>query len=326
MFRRVFLPMMFLSALPICAQTVQRKPLPPAPTATEEFLTNTPANVPTSARDYRIGPDDLVEIAVFEAPDLGTTGRVSASGTISLPLIGAVEAAGKTIREFESEVIEALESQYLNEAHVTVLVREYASQPVSVIGAVKVPGIYQIKGQKRLLEMLSMAQGLDQNSVGSSIQVMRRESAGSDTPQTITINTEELFQNGKTELNIPIQAGDVINVLQAGSIFVVGEVIRPGEFVLRQGKEVSVLQAVALGGGITKEAKRQDCVIIRLHQDGSREEIPANLGKIQDGSTNDPHLLPNDILFVPSSKVKAGMKKVLDTTIATLSARLIYRF
>ena len=118
----------------------------------------------------------------------------------------------------------------------------------------------------------------------------------------------------------------MINVLQAGSIFVVGEVIRPGEFVLRQGKEVSVLQAVALGGGITKEAKRQDCVIIRLHQDGSREEIPANLGKIQDGSTNDPHLLPNDILFVPSSKVKAGMKKVLDTTIATLSARLIYRF
>src|SRR5262249_33920639 len=161
----------------------------------------------------------------------------------------------------------------INEPHVTVFVREYASQPVSVIGAVKLPGIYQIKGQKFLLDMLAMAQGLDQNA-GKTIQVIRKQADSTDVSETITVSSEDLFQNGKTELNIAIKAGDVINVLQAGSIFVVGEVMRPGEFVLRQGKDISASQAVALGGGFAKEAKKQECLIVRLHRDGSKEEIP----------------------------------------------------
>src|SRR5262249_29553731 len=148
-----------------------------------------------------------------------------------------------------------------NDPHVTVFIREYASQPVSIIGAVKVPGIYQIKGQKYLLDMLAMAQGLDQTAAGKLIQVIRRVASDSGGPQTITLSTEDLFENGKAELNIPIQAGDVINVLQAGSIFVVGEVTKPGEFVLRQGKDVTASQAVALGGGFSRDAKKQQCLI-----------------------------------------------------------------
>jgi protein involved in polysaccharide export with SLBB domain len=173
--------------------------------------------------------------------------------------------------------------------------------------------------------MLATAQGLDQNA-GKMIQVIRRSENSDEPSQTITVGTEDLFQNGKTELNIPIKAGDVINVLQAGSIFVVGEVMRPGEFVLRQGKDVTASQAVALGGGFSREAKKKDCLIIRLHRDGSKDEIPVNVEKILDGTLVDVSLMPNDILFVPSSKVKTGMMRVLDTTIATLSARLIYRF
>src|SRR5262249_33498960 len=130
----------------------------------------------------------------------------------------------------------------------------------------------------------------------------------------------------KTELNIPIHAGDVINVLQAGSIFIVGEVIKPGEFVLRQGKDVTATQAVALGGGFSRDAKKQNCKVIRLHIYGTHEEIPVNVAKIQDGSSSDVTLQPNDILFVPANKVKTGVMKALDTTIATLSGRMIYRF
>jgi protein involved in polysaccharide export with SLBB domain len=114
--------------------------------------------------------------------------------------------------------------------------------------------------------------------------------------------------------------------LVAGSIFVVGEVIRPGEFVLRQGKDITASQAVALGGGFSRDAKKDRCLIIRLHRDGTKEEILVNVAKILEGSLTDVALSPNDILFVPANKVKSGVMRALDTTIATISGRLIYRF
>ena len=294
----------------------------------DEFISNRPSVAPTSldGKEYRIGRDDLIEVTVFEVPELGAVTRVTASGKVSLPLVGSIDAADRTPQQVERAIEEALKQNYINDPHVTVFIREYASQPVSVIGAVKVPGIYQIKGQKRLLDMLAMAQGIDQMSAGRTIQIMRRETDTDEGPQTITIGTEDLFQNGKTELNVPIQAGDVINVLQSGSIFVIGEVLQPGEKILRNGKDVTAAQAVALGGGFSREAKKGGCVIIRLHRDGTREEIPVNVGRILEASAPDVTLLPNDILFVPANKVKTGLMKVLDTTIATLSARAVYRF
>jgi polysaccharide export outer membrane protein len=272
-----------------------------------------------------IGKDDLVEVTVFEVPELNSTSRVSAAGLISLPLIGPVDAAGVASHDLELRIEESLRKKALNDPHVTVFVREYASQPVSVVGAVRAPGIYQIKGEKFLLDVLAQAQGLDMATAGNTIQIMRR--ATDDSPaETITISVEDLSQNGKSELNVPIQAGDTINVLQAGSIFVVGEVPQPGEFVLRQGKPITVAQAVARAGGFGKEAKKHQCLIVRLHRDNTKEEIPVNAAKILDGSLNDVPLMPNDILFVPANKVKTGLTKALDTAVATLAARAIYRF
>jgi len=300
----------------------------PIPVPQDDFTSNKPANTPTSlaGQEYQIGRDDLIEVSVFEVPELSSTSRVAASGMMSLPLVGAIEVVGHTARELETMIEQALREKYINDPHVTVFIREYASQPVSVIGAVKMPGIYQIKGQKYLLDMLAMAQGLDNTAAGKLIQVIRRTGDNSEEAQTTTIKTEDLFENGKTELNIPIKSGDVINVLQAGSVFVVGEVVKPGEFVLRQGKDITASQAVALGGGFSREAKKHECVIIRLHRDGSKEEIPVNLTKIFEGSANDVAMMPNDILFVPANRVKAGLTRALDTTIATISGRLVYRY
>ena len=115
----------------------------------------------------------------------------------------------------------------------------------------------QIKGRKFLLDMLAMAQGTEPGA-GNTIQVIR-SNQDPRASETITIGIEDLFENGKTELNVPIFAGDVINVLRAGSVFVVGEVTRPNEFVLRNGKNITVAQAVALANGFTKEAKKGDC-------------------------------------------------------------------
>ncbi len=303
-----------------------QRPILPVPIFQEDFNSNRPSSAPTSTgQEYRIGPDDLIEVAVFEAPELGGVSRVTASGTISLPLVGPVEVSGRTPQEVERVVEEALKEKYVNNPHVTAAVREYASQPVSVLGAVKLPSIYQIKGRKTLLEMIAMAQGIDSTTAGKTIQILRKgtdpESAASE---TITIDTEELLDNGKTELNIAIQAGDVINVVRAGSIFVVGEVVHPSEFVLRNGKNVTVTQAVGLANGPTRDAKKSACVIYRYQRDGTKEEIHVDYAKILRGGVNDVTMQPNDILFVPANKVKSGLSRALDTTITVAVGRVIY--
>jgi polysaccharide export outer membrane protein len=298
----------------------------------EDFIPNRPSNTPTSlaGQEYRIGKDDLVEVAVFEVPDLAATSRVTASGVISMPLLGPVEVIAHTPQEVERSIEEALKQKYINDPHVTVFVREYASQPVSVLGAVKLPGIYQIKGQKSLYDMLAMAQGLDTNA-GNSIQVIRakKTEAGSEQQEaqpgeSVSVSIEDLFENGKTELNVPIFAGDTINVLRAGSVFVVGEVMRPNEFVLRNGKNVTLSQAVALANGFTKDAKKAECTVIRYHRDGRKEEIRADAAKILRGQAADVAMLPNDILFVPANKLKPTVMRALDSTITVAMGRIIY--
>src|SRR5437764_9631477 len=112
--------------------------------------------------------------------------------------------------------------------------------------------------------MLATAQGLDQATAGKTIQVIRRSRDSKDAARPIIIDVEDLFEKGDAEANIPIEPGDVINVSQAGSIFVVGEVTRPGEFVLRRGKDITASQAIALGAGFTREAKKKNCVVIRI--------------------------------------------------------------
>jgi polysaccharide export outer membrane protein len=204
---------------------------------------------------------------------------------------------------------------------------------VSVIGAVRVPGIYQLKGQKSLLDVLASAQGLTEEA-GNAIHVIRRPLNGSSSEnqekQLIMIDVEELMQKGKTDLNIPIYAGDVINVLNAGAVFVVGEVLRPGEFALRYGRNVTISQALALGGGLTKYAKKKEGVVIRYHADGTKEEIPVNIEKIMvRGSSNsaaDVLMKPNDILFVPSSSVRTGFSKALDSAVMIAVGRAIYHY
>src|SRR5215471_5359251 len=208
----------FSSGQRVQARRPQQRPT--APLIPDDFTTNKPSNTPTSSagQDYRIGKDDLIDVSVFEAPELGGASRVTATGKVTLPLVGAVDVAGHTVREVEEAVERTLKEKYVNDPHVTVFLREYASQPVSMIGAVRSPGIYQIKGEKSLLDMLAMAQGLD-GEAGNAIQIVPAKSSSrglDEAAPTVTINAPDLMENGKTELNVPIRAGDTINVLRAG--------------------------------------------------------------------------------------------------------------
>lgn len=312
---RVFVGLVLLTSLVCYGQNSNSRGLG------DNFASNKPSDSPTSLNgsDYRIGSDDQLDIDVFEIMELAATPRVSASGGISLKMIGNVQAGGLTPQELERAIEKSLkEKQLVNDPHVTVTVREYASQPVSIIGAVRMPGTYQIKGEKTLFSMISQAQGLDQATAGNTIQVIRGD-------KVMTVDVED-FQHGNVALDIPIYANDKINVPVAGSVFVMGEVRQPGEFILRNGVNISVLNAITKGGGPTKEAKQKAAVIIRMHQDGQREDIQVDLDKMSHGKADVVQMMPNDILFIPANKFKAALNRSLESTIGVVSNRIIYRF
>lgn len=278
----------------------------------------------SAGKEYRINPNELLEISVFELPDQNQTARVSPTGTISLKVGSIIKAAGLTPEELQAAIEAELKKNYIKNPRVQVFIREYLATPpvfVTLTGAVRSPGVVQLKDQHFLMDVLSSGGGPSDNA-GATIQVMRRRPDA--TVETTSISIDDLYQNGKTELNIEIHANDTVNVTEAGFIYVYGEVAKPGEFLLRHGSPVSVLEAIARGGGATRLAKKKECQIIRVHADGSKEIIPFNLQRLTEAKDTDFALKVNDIVFIPASKTKGGLTRVLDSVIPVAVNRAVY--
>ena len=314
----------------------------------QELLKPLPAlNAFASASEYRIGPEDLLELSILDAPDMSRTLRVTGSGEISMPLLGVVKAADLTPRELEIVLQELLRHSYMKDPHVGVFVREMQSHPVSVVGAVKKPGVFQIRGAKTVLEMLSMAEGLAEDA-GDTVYVMRgaasQETASSSTAttggtsasgnlagahpqmQTREINLKELLESPDPRNNVIVYPGEIVKVARAGIIYVVGEVKKPGGFLLKTNENISVLQALALGEGLTHTAASSKARIIRTsEQSGKRTEIPVDLGQLLSGKASDPLLHARDILFVPNSGAKSALYRASDAAISIVSGVIIWR-
>jgi polysaccharide export outer membrane protein len=315
----------------------------------QELIQNAePAPVP-SAGEYRIGPYDLLKINIFQAPEMDGQVRVSASGDISLPLLGGVQAAGLTPKELEFVLQELLRRSYMKDPHVSVFVSEMQSHPVSVFGAVKTPGVFQIRGVRTLIEVLSLAEGLAEDA-GETVIVMRgaglqngtpQDAAGAGTPSgsappldrtalgpspetTIEINLKALLETGEPQYNIPIYPGDIVKVTKAGIVYVVGAVKKQGGYILKTNENISVLQAVALAEGLKTSASKKRSAIIRTDENGERTEIPVDLGKVLAGKAPDPMLQPDDIVFVPDSLAKAAALKGIEAVVRTISGVIIF--
>ncbi len=309
-----------------------------------------------------IGPEDLLEITVFEAPELNRSLRVSANGEISLPLLGAVKAAELTPRQLESVLQELLRRTYMKDPHVGVLVRELQSHAVTVVGPVKKPGVFQIRGTKSVLELLSMAEGLAEDA-GDTLLVMRGASFpgpnGKDSPKQeqgkggassppagegpqasgpanppkqessgdiVEVNLKSLLESGDPRHNVPIYPGDIVKVTRAGIVYVVGEVKKPGGFVLKSNENISVLQALALAEGLTRTSARSQARIIRTDQNtDKRIEIAIDLGKVLAGKAPDALLRPKDIVFVPNSAGKSAFYRGAEAVLSTVTGVVIYR-
>jgi polysaccharide export outer membrane protein len=283
-------------------------------------------------RDYKIGPEDLLEINVFEVEKLNKTVRVSSQGNVSLPLLGILRVRDLTAYELEKEIRDLLAEKYLQDPQVSVFIREYRNQQISVIGAVEKPGVYEVKGQKTVLDMLAMAGGLaggPKENAGPLLFLVRpprledgpskeekeskEKESNEETAKTFVIDLEELLIRGDLTLNLPLTHGDVISIPSSGKIFVGGEVRSPGGFPL-SGKKMTVSQAITLAGGLKYEANASETKIFRYSEKGTeRETFSVDVYSIQKGEAEDTNLRENDIIVVPKHGLKAFLTGFRDT-------------
>jgi len=319
-------------------------------------------STPVVSNDSSIGPDDLLNISVFEAPEMNTTLRVSANGDISTQLLGEVHAAGLTPRELQSVLQELLRRTYMKDPHVGVFIQELQSHAVSVVGAVKMAGVFQIRGPKTLLEILSMAQGLADDA-GDTVSIlhggeqadlnnlshseMKQSATGrvlqnheilikngaiapstpDRNPKIENINLRKLLESSDPALNVLVRPGDVVTVSRAGIVYVVGEVNKPGGFVLQNNESISILQALALAQGTTHTSAISQTRIIRMSSHtGKREEISVNLGKIFSGKQADILLESEDVVFVPNSAAKSMLYRGSAAALQTAAGVAIYKW
>jgi polysaccharide export outer membrane protein len=236
------------------------------------------------AADYKVGPNDVLAITVFDQPQLTGRYMVQADGSFTFPLLGRVSVGGLTMQAVENHVRDSLAKGYLKNPQVGVSVEEFRSQQVFIVGEVRQPGILQFTGSMTMIEALARA-GATTDRAGIEAVIVRTPDGGSppdaaaldrarkgDDANVIRVNLETL-QNGALTQNVTLQSGDTIFVPRAETVFVSGQVYRPGEYPIRAG--MTVRQLLALAGGVTDRGSTRRIQIIR-DTDGKETTISAD--------------------------------------------------
>jgi len=250
--------------------------------------------------DYKIGPKDLLEISVFGLDELNKTERVSEEGKITLPLLGEIEVDGLTKSELEVKLARLLEEKYLQDPQVTIFIAEYQSKRVTIMGAVQTPGWYELVGRQTVLDVIAKAGGLT-NEAGIEMFVMRQNPGGKNS--SVQISLDDLILNGNAELNIPLEAGDIVNIPidRIVNVYVMGQVRSPGALEVKRSRIPTLLMAIAQAGGFAERASKGGVLIKRIGKDGKEIKIKVNVKNIIKGKIDDIQLLVDDVVVVPET-------------------------
>jgi polysaccharide export outer membrane protein len=290
---------------------------------------------PIAPSSYLLGPNDQLKIWVLGVEqEIGDKPlRVDPAGDLDLPLVGRVHAAGMTTEQLKTTLIQQY-SKDLRNPQISVELLDFGSQPVSVMGAVNRPGVRQLEGHKTLVEAISLAEGLRPDS-GPRVNISRQIQYG-----PIPLPNARLDETGKYSVadvgvkdllggthpseNIVVFPNDVITIPVAETIFVIGDVKKPGEITLK-GDGVSVLQALSYAQGFGEQPSPGGAKIIRVVPGtAERHEIPVDLGKIIAGKSEDVAMRPNDILVVPPSRLKKAGARALDAAISAAVGVVVF--
>jgi polysaccharide export outer membrane protein len=269
--------------------------------------------------DMVIGPGDEGEMKVYGIPELSTHFRVESSGDTFLPLIGKFHMAGLSAEAAQVQIDEKYESGgFLRNPHVNIIIKEYTTQGISVLGEVNHPGIYSALNARRLYDLFLIAGGLTPRA-GKTVTITHSKEP--DKPVAIILESG-LAAN---QANVEIQPGDTINVARAGMVYVIGEVTRPGEFVMETTQTPSLLQILAAAAGPTRMADLSHTRVIRRTPKGV-ESKDVDLKRIMQAKAGDLEVQAGDIVFVPSSRTKGLMPGGAGGIVSMLANLAIYRF
>jgi polysaccharide export outer membrane protein len=263
-----------------------------------------------------IGPGDDLDITVYGAPDLSGHVRVSADGNISMPLIGYVRIAGLSSSEAEAAIEAQLrKNSVVNNPQVSVYVKEYTSSGISVAGEVAKPGFYSALGSRRLFDVLQAAGGTTDKAANKVLITHRNQNDAT----TVYISKDPAEMAAS---NIDLEPGDTVVVPKAGIVYILGEVTRPGGYVLNSTGGVTVLQIVAVAGGPTHVAAAGKTRLLRRTESGFQEQR-IDLKKLLRGKAHDVSVRNDDILFIPSSALKTALNA--SALVAVAASTAIYR-
>jgi polysaccharide export outer membrane protein len=242
-----------------------------------------------SIPDYKIGPDDVLRITVYDHPDMATVARVDNMGNILLPLAGQVAVGGLTTLEASAAIVKKLDGAYIINPQVAVFVEEFRSKKVVIIGEVVRPGLYELSGSTSLLELISKAGGLKEGA-GQSVTIRRSAEDNVAQEGDFTVNLKDLLENGMQTVDVPIMDGDTVNVLKAGVVYVTGQVNRPAAYKLEP--DTTVIKAITMAGGFTALAAQNKVKIIRK-VDGKEQVL--------ERTPMHEKLRADDVMVVPES-------------------------
>lgn len=278
------------------------------PTVPNQQLAVPPQPPPLTPSKQLLGPSDLVEVNVYNVPELSTKGRISNSGDIYLPLIDYVHVDGLTPEEAQAAIEKKLsDGGFVRNPHVVVLVTDSSSSSVSLLGEVAKPGAYSVLGERRLLDLISSAGGFTERA-GGTITITHRSDPSH--ANTVKLPSDSSPANPN---NIIVEPGDTVMVQRGPVFYVVGDVGRPAGFV-SDTDSFTVLKAIALAGGPNKTASLNGTTILRKSNQGT-EQIKIPLKQILRAKAEDVRMQSGDILFVPNSAGKAA----LDRSVAAIT-------
>jgi polysaccharide export outer membrane protein len=282
----------------------------------------TGSDIPQTSPTTQISDGDLLDIVIFDTPELSGRFRVNMKGDILLPLAGPLHVENLTLAEITDAVADRYKAaQILVDPQVTVFVAEFTRRTITISGEVRAPGVYPIVAPRTLADTMAMSGGLNE---AASRTVSIVHAADPDKIIHVTLNvgaqTPESIREGRME----ILPGDHIYVARSGVIYLVGDLQRPGGYQVEHNNRLTLLEAVALAGGLTRTAKGDQSRLIRRSPTG-REELTVNLQKVLYGGGPDMLLTDGDILFVPNSLRKEYSQQIFNAVVGTATTYGIYR-
>lgn len=295
------------------------------------------ARQPPAVSEYVLGAGDQIALHVVDLDDVSDKPiRIDPNGFIDLALVGRVEAGGLTIEQLRDQLRTKF-AKYITTPQISINLIENQSRSASVIGSVNNPGVRTLEGPRRLIDVISMAGGVKPDA-GSRVILTRQARWGelplaqakvdpTGTYSTATLSLEGLLQAANPAENILIDPGDVISIPKAEIVYVLGTVKRAGGFPLAAKDSMSLLQTLAMAEGLDHDAAAGKARILRPPPggDGKVKEIPVDINKIESGKDPDVALYANDVLYVPNSYVKAGVKRTAEAILQVATGVVIYR-